>query len=234
MTREEETQIRGRGGWLAAGFALLCALLLAPGPAAAQESPPATAPAATFAGLTITAYGEQEFDLATGLTTLTDGGEIRDRDTGVVLTGRVIRYRDDELVEAEGSEVTGNFGRIGAERVRIDVPASVLTAEGGLGFQRGDTTVTAGGLTYYAETDVLLLTGAVEGSEPAFTASALALDGESGAIVLVGPYRYQDGPFTLTSESSDALLQLTPTEDGYAVASQVSEQVLARLRAYLP
>ncbi|MDF1524212.1 MAG: hypothetical protein P1P87_15525, partial [Trueperaceae bacterium] len=58
-------------------FAVVAALALAGPSGVAQEA---------VAELTVTAFGAQRFDLATGRTVLEDGGEVVDRSSGVRLT----------------------------------------------------------------------------------------------------------------------------------------------------
>ena len=82
----------------------------------------------SFASLVITSAGDEEFDIATGVTTLLEGGEIRDQGSGIVLTAPWISYKVDEYIETRDTTVTGSFGRVTGETVHVDIPSSKLTA----------------------------------------------------------------------------------------------------------
>ena len=184
------------------------------------------------------AHGDQVFDLATGVTTLPQGGEVVDREGELRLVGETIRYRDGEFIEAEGVRVEGRFGTATAERLRVDVTTDVLEAAGGLTVERDGLRLQAGELRYDAEAEVVRFAGGVRADDPAFEAAAAVLDLQSGAIVLVGPYEFQDGLFTLRGPAEGALLELVPVETDagtdYAAASEVSAELAARLGPFLP
>lgn len=194
--------------------------------------------AAPFAGLQVIAHGDQVFDLATGVTTLPQGGEVVDRNSDLRLVGETLRYKDGAFIEAEGARVEGRFGAASAARLRIDVAARVLEAEGELKVEREGLRLEADGLLYDAEAEVVRFHGNVRADAPDFEAAAAVLDLRSGAIVLVGPYRFADGPFTLRAPAEGALLELVPAEGDagtdYAAASEVSPELAARLEPFLP
>ena len=67
---------------------------------------------ADFAALTIRPNGPEELDLATGVTTLPEGGTVSYKDEGVTLSGTFIRYLEGEFIEIEGATVEGVFGSL--------------------------------------------------------------------------------------------------------------------------
>lgn len=205
---------------------------------AAAGAPAAEGEAAPFAALQVVAHGDQEFDLATGVTTLPEGGEIVDQETGVRLVAAVIRYRDGDFIEAEGAEIEGRFGVATAARLRVDIATGLLEAAGGLELAREGLRLRADDLRYDADAEVVRFSGDVVGEAPPFEAAAAVLDLDTGSVVLVGPYRFEDGLFTLRAPAEGVLLELVPVETAsgpsYAAASELSAALIERLGPFLP
>jgi hypothetical protein len=190
-----------------------------------------------FSGLAVVAFGEQEVDIVTGITTLPEGGQIIDREHGVTLTAESMRYREGEFVQAQGVEVAGRFGNATSDFVEVDLVAGTVDATGNLRFEREDLRLIAGSLHYDVEEAVVRFGGPVTGEGVGLEAAAIVLDADSGELLLVGPYRYQDELFELSSEREGALLSLTPAEDGsgrLVASSRVESGLLERLGPYLP
>jgi hypothetical protein len=201
-----------------------------------------------FAGLSVTPYGQQILDIASGITTLPDGGEIIDRDHGITLSGGFIRYREEDFVEIRGARANGAFGDLSAAMVNVDIAGQSLRAEGDillssqlLGSQGVSSQgVSSQGVTLEAQTlrvDLEAATAVVEGGvrsvDPPFEAAALIIDFEREEALLVGPYRYGDGGFTLRSSRSEDLLLLKTTERGVEASTEIPAALLERLRLYL-
>jgi hypothetical protein len=190
-----------------------------------------------FAGLTVVAFGDQEVDLLTGITTLPDGGQIIDQESGVTLTAQMLRYREGDFIEAEGVDLSGNFGKAKSNRIHVDLAEGTLEANGEVRFEREDFALDAESLFYRPAAGVVRFGGPVEGSGIEFEAAAAVLDTTTGTVLLAAPYRYEDALFELSSERKGALLSLTPAPEspGSLVASsQVDPQLLERLEPYLP
>jgi hypothetical protein len=203
----------------------------------AASGAPAQEPEGMFSGLTVIAFGEQEVDIFTGVTTLPEGGQVIDREHGVTLTADRLRYREGEFVEAETVEVVGPFGIATADEVEVDLAAGTVDAAGNLLFQRDDLRLTAESLHYDIDDAVVRFDGPVTGEGALVEAAAIVLDADSGALLLVAPYRYQDALFELSSEREGALLSLTQAEDGsgrLVATSRVEAWLLERLGPYLP
>lgn len=190
-----------------------------------------------FSGLTVIAFGEQEFDIVTGITTLPEGGQVVDREHGVTLTAESMRYREGDFVEAETVEVSGRFGTARSDRVSIDLATAVVEASGNVRFEREELRLLAASLRYDVDAAIVEFEGPVTGEGVELEAAAMLLDADSGSVLLIGPYRYQDELFELSSEREGALLSLTPAEDesGRMVASsRVDPELIDRLGPYLP
>lgn len=198
---------------------------------------PAATGAEPFASLTVTPTGRQQFDIATGVTSLPDGGIITDQTTGVQLRAGHIEYLAGVFVQAAGAQVNGDFGQVSAESLRLDLEAGVLNANGGISLVREGLTISAGSLVYYANRQVAVFSGGVEASGPAFQADQLYLDAVTGDVLLVGQYSYQDTLFTMTSPEAGGQLELRMVvRDGqpvYDAATEVRPELLARFEGLL-
>jgi len=194
-------------------------------------------PERPFAGLVIVSHGRQTIDLVTGLTVLPDGGSLVDRQTGVEVDAQVIRYVDGDYIEAAGVTVSGAFGEVVADALRIDVENSLLIATGELRLSRDGLVVTAASLSYHALEQVVVFDGGVTGTEPAFFADRLLLDTLTGDVLLDGRYEFAGDLFTMRSPAAGGRLQLSLRQSGdeivYAATTEVSPALLERFRAYL-
>ncbi len=210
--------------------ALLPALLLVLASAAAYAAQP-------FAALTVTPTGRQQFDIATGITELPDGGVITDQATGVELQAGYIEYLAGVFVTADDARVHGEFGVVSAETLHIDLQTGVLSANGGLSLQREGLTINAGSLVYYGDRQVAVFDGGVEASGPAFEADRLYLDVATGDVLLVGRYVFQDSLFTMTSPEAGGQLELRMVlrdgEPTYDAATEVRPELLRRFEGLL-
>jgi hypothetical protein len=191
-----------------------------------------------FVGLTVIPFGDQTFDIATGRTVLLQGGEIKDRVNGIVVTAQFIELQQGVFIDAKNVKATGLFGSFQASQLTIEFESSVVTAEGGVALSKDTTVIHAEHLVYFADTDILRLSGGVVGEFPFIEAKAIILEFSSGTALLVGPYTFKDGPFTLRSTIEDSLLELTSVDIGgistFEAATEVNAENLDRLEAYLP
>lgn len=217
--------------WARTVFGFLLVVLLV----SAAASP--VAAAAPFASLTVSPAGRQQYDISTGVTTMPDGGVITDLDTGVELLAKHIVYLAGAYIEAEGVEVSGEFGAVVADSLRVDLETGVLGASGGLSLVRDGLRITAGSLKYYSQRQVAVFDGGVTASGPAFEADRLLLDAVSGDVLLVGNYVFEDALFTMTSPEAGGHLELRfVLRDGlpvYDAATEVRQELLARFEGLL-
>lgn len=206
--------------------------------AAAQGGAADVPPPAAFAALDIVPAGAQIYDITSGRTELPDGGEVIDNATGVRLIAPYIVFAEGDAIEATEVEVRGSFGLFHAATLRIDIATATLTASGDLQLERGSLVLEAAELRYDAAAEIASFAGPVRGNSPSFEAAGLLLDARSGMVLLLGPYRFQDGPFTLTSERDEGLLELAIVEaEGgtvYQAATEVAAATLERFATQLP
>jgi hypothetical protein len=190
-----------------------------------------------FAELSVTAYGAQRFDLATGFTELPDGGEVVDRGSGLRLQASWIRYAEGVILEATDARVSGPFGEVDAARLLLDLEARRLHAAGGVTLSTALGDVRAQTLRFDADDGWLLARGAVTSDALELEADGILVDPASGRIVLLPPYAYVDGPISLRADAQGAPLQLTPQRDddltivGFDASTTLDDDVRRRLTA---
>jgi len=191
LRRARPAEPRPPRPWLALALAALVAL-----PAWGQS---------TIAELSVTAFGRQRLDLASGRTLLEDGGELVDRRTGVRLVAAWIAYAEGVDVAARGATLDGALGRVDAAEVRVDLAAGRLVASGDVVWSRDGLEVRGDELRYDAEAGVAWLSGDVVAAAPDAAAAEVWVELASGRVLLVGPYRYAEGPLQLTGGAGSAL-----------------------------
>jgi len=191
------------------------------------------------AELTVIAYGAQRVDLASGRTVLEDGGELVERRSGVRLTAAWIGYLEGVEVVAREVRFEGDFGRVEAGELVIDLVNVHLWADGGVVLQHEALALAATSLWLAVDSGVVGLVGEVEALVPEASASEAWIELATGRVLLLGPYRFADGPLVLTG-NVDAILQLDAVElvDGvaYDARSTVDDalaQVVTRARDQL-
>ncbi|MDZ7800495.1 MAG: hypothetical protein U5K81_06845 [Trueperaceae bacterium] len=194
---------------------------------AAQDAAP------QVARLTVEAAGAQSYDLSTGRTVLEDGGTITDLETGLTIRAPYIAYVEGESIEARDAEAETDAGLLRAPRLSIDVPALRARAPEGVTFQREGLEVRADSADYRLDEELVRFERP-RGSDPRLEAEALIYDARDGDALLLGPYLFQDGAFTLRDERSDAVLQLRPVEaedgtPGYRAANTIDDDLWARV-----
>ena len=189
---------------------------------------------APVAELTVVAYGAQRFDLATGRTVLTEGGEVTDRASGVRMTATWIAYVDGASLEARDATIDGDLGRVRAARVVIDLALGRVSAEGDLEFERPGIRARAERLGLDGPAGLAWLAGGVSADLPEAVADSVWIDVADGRMVLIGPYRYVDGPFELEG-AAGARLQLDPIAvdeaTGYDARTDVEADLIERIAA---
>jgi hypothetical protein len=204
-----------------------CALVAAPWLAFASAQVP-------VAELTVVGYGAQRIDLATGRTVLDGGGEVTDRASGVRMTAAWIAYVEGASLEARDATIEGDLGRVRAARVVIDLALGRVQAEGDLTFERSGIRARAERLGLDGPAGLAWLSGSVVVELPEAAAEAVWIDVMDGRLVLVGPYRYADGPLTLEGDVG-AGLQLDPIDvegvAGYDARTDVDPDLLERIAA---
>lgn len=210
---------------------VLCLALAGWGAALQQDA------ASAFANLTVVAFGDQEVDILTGITTLPDGGRLIDREHDLTLSASWMRFLEGDFVEAKEVEISGEFGVVSARAVTIDLAAEEVRATGAVRYEGPEWGIDAQAISYSEDLGLVVFEGPIRGEGIALEASAALFDVPSGTFLLAAPYRYADGPLELTSERPGALLSLQPLEGrpGELVASnRIEPQLLERVRPHLP
>jgi hypothetical protein len=206
---------------------MLCvAALVATGAVSAQDGAP-------VARLSVIPDGEQRLDLSTGETVLADGGTIVDAATGLELEAETIRYVEGAWIEAEEASASTGGGVLTAPALRIDLPGRTATAPQGVQYALNGLSLTAASALLRFDPDLVRFERP-RADDPVLEGRALLLDVRTGDAILLGPYRFEDGPFTLRDERGEALLQLraTRTDAGvptYRAANEVDEELWTRL-----
>ena len=176
------------------------------------------------AELTVTAFGRQRFDLASGRTILLDGGEVVDRRSGVRLEAAWVSYADGVDIIARDARLEGDLGRVTAPEVTIDLVRGRLWATGGVVWTREGLEVRGDALRFDVEIGIAGLVGEVVATSPQAAAAEAWVEVLGRRVLLVGPYRYADGPIVLSGGAGSAL-QLdavdTPNGLGYDARTDV-------------
>lgn len=203
------------------------------GAAWAQDDPSDDPTADAVARLSVVPHGQQAFDLMTGETTLPDGGVIVDTETGLRLDAAFVRYREGAYIEARDATAATVDGSLVAPELRIDVPTLVATAPAGVRYVREGLELVGDSAELRFGPELVRFERPT-GASLDLEARALLLDLRTGDALLLGPYRFQDGPFVLTDDREDAALQLRPvtTDAGtptYRAANEVDEDLWTRM-----
>jgi hypothetical protein len=169
----------------------------------------------TAAELTVTAYGRQTLDLASGRTVLDDGGEVVDRRSGVRLVAAWVSYAEGVEVVAREASFEGELGRVTAPEATIDLLRGRVWAGGGVLWERDGLAVRGEELRFDAEAGIVGMLGGVVATAPDASAAEAWVEIVGGRILMLGPYRYADGPIVLSGEAGRALqLDLVVAADG--------------------
>jgi hypothetical protein len=106
------------------------------------------------AELTVTAFGRQRFDLASGRTVLVDGGVVVDRRSGVRMEADWVSYAEGVDIVARGVRLDGGLGRVAAPELAIDLVRGRLWASGGVVWTRDGLEVRGDALRFDVESGI--------------------------------------------------------------------------------
>lgn len=192
---------------------------------------------AQFAAFTVSSKGVQQVDLATGVTTLMQGGVITDNRNHLTLEGGYIQYKEGVFIKAKAAEMHSNG---------VSFTAAVLDYQ-----DAADTVRLTGGLTYansslkgvkaqegllYLKTGIAVLHGRVRSLDPLLHAEKVVVDADHNQILVLGRFSYKDPKLgiTLNGNTADATLLLTMEPGGKLpeFTSRVPKAVLVRLTPY--
>lgn len=190
--------------------------------------------AGPVAELSVTAFGAQRLDLSTGMTVLSDGGEVIDQASGTRLTASWIAYAEGQALEAMEAQLEGEFGELWALELNIDLALGRVEAHGGVELRRSGLIVGAEAMGFDPDEGLAWLQGEVAASLPTAAAAEAWIDVVDGRILLLGPYVYDDGAFVLRG-GEGSMLQLDPIEllgeASFDASTEVDEDLWARVQA---
>ncbi len=192
--------------------------------------------AASFAAFTVEPAGDQVVDLATGVTTLPDGGRLVDAERGLSLEAAYIEYKEGVFVRAKKARLFREKLRFEAGRLEYDVAREAVVLGEGVRFSspRLSGLEAPRGMLYLKD-GVAVLEGGVKSEAPAFRAERMVADTREGLVLLLGTFSYQDPALgiTLKGQGEDARLLLRFKEEGVEAETEVPPEILKRLFAYL-
>ena len=189
---------------------------------------------ADFAALTIRPNGSEAFDLATGVTTLPEGGTIGYKNENVTLAGAVIRYAEGDFIEIEKATVEGTFGALKAPALRFDVASQQLTASSGATFEGPALALSAATVELNLNDDIAVLKGKVSSRDPDLTSSTALVDTRGRHALLVGPYEFHNGPVVLRGDAGEQLALSWSEQGDVSASTKIAPEVQARFASYLP
>jgi hypothetical protein len=193
--------------------------------------------AARFAALSIEPYGDQVFDLATGVTTLPQGGVIRDNANDLSIDAEYVEYKEDVYVLARKAKSAAEDVRFAAEQLRYELAEERVRLEGGVVLDTPQVkALEARSAWIFLGDGVAVLEGGVRAMSPELEAAAMVSDYRSGEALLLAPYRYRDAALgvTLSGKNPEKPLYLKfDAETGKVEASsKPAAEVKKRLLAF--
>ncbi len=194
--------------------------------------------AARFAALSIEPYGDQVFDLATGVTTLPQGGVIHDNENDLSIDAGYVEYKEDVYVLARKARSEAKDIRFAAEKLRYDLPEQLVSLAEGVVLDTAQVKeLKAQNAWIFIEAGVAVLQGGVQAADPELQAAALVSDYRTGEVLLLAPYRYHDAGLgiTLAGKNPDKQLYLKfdSKTDEVSASSKVPPEIKKRLLGFV-
>lgn len=164
--------------------------------------------AANFAGFTIKAYGDQDLDLSTGVTTLPKGGMVNDSQTGLTVDAQWIRFKDNGFLEAKEARIKlETTGTLSASSLRYDMVSQKFTAEGNLRYSDGlIKDLKAKDLELDGKNQVLVIRKGISSTEPKLVADKMLVDYTARVAIMQGNYTFQYKGTKLNGKGDKATL----------------------------
>ena len=186
-----------------------------------------------FAALSVRPDGPEEFDLATGITTLPEGGEILYRAQDVRLVGSYIRFLEGDFIEVRGATVTGAFGVLEAPELRFEVGPQRLLAQD-VTFVSEAVELSADAAELELAQDVAVLSGNVTSTDPELSGARALIDLGAQQALLVGPYAFADGPVALRGDAGKLLALRWDDSGALSAETQIPAVLKMRFADRLP
>lgn len=194
--------------------------------------------AARFAALSIEPYGDQVFDLATGVTTLPQGGVIRDNANDLSIDAEYVEYKEDVYVLARKAKSEAGKVRFAAEQLRYELEGDRVRLEGGVVLDTPQVkALEARRAWIFLGDGVAVLEDGVRAMSPELEAQAMVSDYRSGEALLLAPYRYRDAALGVTLSGKNPekplYLRFDAATGEVQASSKVAPEVGARLLAFV-
>lgn len=187
---------------------------------------------ARFAAFSVEANGDQQVDLATGVTTLPRGGTLTDNQNGLRLIAPYIQYKDGEFIRARQAQFSTGETRFIALELDYQFKGETVRLKGLTVSSPDFSSISAQeGLALLGE-NRLVLSGNIRSQAPQLKAGKMVVDTQSRQALVIGAYTFQDGANRLSGNRPDSLLLLSFQGGKTQVTTRVPPEVLARLRPY--
>ncbi|PZA08762.1 MULTISPECIES: hypothetical protein [unclassified Meiothermus] len=187
---------------------------------------------ARFAAFSVEANGDQQVDLATGVTTLPQGGTLTDNQNGLRLVAPYIQYKEGEFIRARQAQLSTGEARFIALELDYQFKGEILRLKEATVNSPDFGNISAqDGLALLGE-NRLVLSGNIRSQTPQLKAGKMVVDTQSRQALVIGAYTFQDGASRLSGNRPDSLLLLSFQGGKTHVTTRVPPEVLARLRPY--
>ncbi len=194
-------------------------------------------PAQSFAAFSVEPNTTEQFDIVTGISELPDGGKVIDRDSGITIIGDSVRYKEGEFIEVIGATVDGNFGKMIAPEIAVDLIYNTLSAFGEVELTTANLTINTTDLYIYLDPSIMIAYDKVVSLDPPFESAGAVLDAETQQGFLLPSYTYQDGLFLLRSDTEKLQLTWFSDDEGkivFETTDDLDAEVVSKLSPYTP
>ena len=194
--------------------------------------------AAEFAAISIEPYGDSVYDLASGVTTLPQGGVIHDNENNLSIDASFIEYKEGEYIKAKKAKMVAEEARFAAAELEYLPVENKARLSGGVSLETSaikDLKAQKGWI--FLQDGVVVLAGEVSADEPELSAALLVADYRQGEVLLIPPYKYKDAELGVTLSGKNPkkplFLKFDAETGEVSASSKVPAEVAARLLGYV-
>jgi len=194
--------------------------------------------AAEFAAISIEPYGDSVYDLASGVTTLPQGGVIHDNENDLSIDAAFIEYKEGEYIKAKEAKMDTETVHFAAAQLHYQPNAKEAQLTGGVSLDTEDIKeLKAQNAWIFLEDEIVVLSGKVSAAKPNLSAARLVSAYQQGEVLLIAPYKYKDAKLGITLSGKNPqkplYLQFDQETGEVTASSKVPPQVAKRLLSYL-